>query len=50
MSAHTFEASVAGAYIALNMLWVLALMVIVGGAVIQVLLYYRRGVVPLIWR
>jgi hypothetical protein len=50
MSAHTFEALVAGAYIALKMMWGLALVVIVSASVRHSLLYYRRGVVPLIWR
>jgi hypothetical protein len=50
MSAHTFEALVAGAYIALKMIWGLALVVVVSASVRYLLLYHRRGVVPLIWR
>jgi hypothetical protein len=50
MSAHIFEAWVAGAYVALKMMWGLALVVVVSASVRHLLLYYRRGVVPLIWR
>jgi hypothetical protein len=50
MSAHTFKALLAGADIALKTMWGLALVVVVSASVRHLLLCYRRGVVPLIWR